>query len=59
MLPRIYPIRHGETECPPSGQRTSRTDIPLTARGADAARELGERLRDIRFAPVLTSPRQV
>ena len=59
MLPRIYLIRHGETEWPPSGQHTSRTDIPLTTRGADAARELGERLRDIRFAPVLASPRQV
>jgi broad specificity phosphatase PhoE len=58
MLPRIYLIRHGETEWSLSGQHTGRTDIPLTARGEDAARELGQRLRDIPFAHVLTSPRQ-
>jgi hypothetical protein len=58
MLPRIYLIRHGETEWSLSGQHTSRTDIPLTARGEEAARELGQRLRDIQFARVLTSPRQ-
>jgi len=58
MLPRHYLIRHGETEWSLSGQHTGRTDIPLTARGADAARELGQRLREIPFARVLTSPRQ-
>ena len=58
MLPRIYLIRHGETEWSLSGQHTSRTDIPLTARGEDAARELDRRLRDIQFARVLTGPRQ-
>ena len=58
MLPRIYLIRHGETEWSLSGQHTGRTDIPLTARGEDEARELGQRLRDIQFARVLTSPRQ-
>jgi broad specificity phosphatase PhoE len=58
MLPRIYLIRHGETEWSLSGRHTSRTDLPLTARGEDAARELGRRLRDIPFARVLTSPRQ-
>ncbi len=50
MLPRIYLIRHGETEWSLSGQHTSRTDIPLTARGEDGARELGQRLREIQFA---------
>jgi broad specificity phosphatase PhoE len=58
MLPRIYLIRHGETEWSLSGQHTSHTDIPLTGRGEDGARELGQRLRDIQFARVLTSPRQ-
>lgn len=58
MLPHIYLIRHGETEWSLSGQHTSRTDIPLTARGEDEARELGQRLRNIQFARVLTSPRQ-
>ena len=58
MLARIYLIRHGETEWSLSGQHTGRTDIPLTARGEDGARELGQRLRDIQFARVLTTPRQ-
>ena len=56
--PRFYLIRHGETEWSLSSRHTSRTDIPLTARGEDGALELGQRLRDIQFARVLTSPRQ-
>jgi probable phosphoglycerate mutase len=58
MLPSLYLIRHGETEWSLAGQHTGRTDIPLTPRGEDAARELGQRLRVIQFARVLTSPRQ-
>ena len=53
---RLYFIRHGETEWSLSGQHTGRTDIPLTAHGRDTARELGQRLREIPFASVLTSP---
>ena len=55
---RLYLIRHGETEWTLSGQHTGRTEIPLTARGEDEAKELGLRLRTIPFAHVLTSPRQ-
>jgi broad specificity phosphatase PhoE len=58
MLPRIYLIRHGETGWSLSGRHTSRTDIPLTARGEEEARGLGQRLQDIPFGRVLTSPRQ-
>lgn len=58
MLPRIYLFRHGETEWSLSGQHTGRTDIPLTGRGKDGARQLGHRLRDIEFVHVLTSPRR-
>jgi len=58
MLPRIYFIRHGETEWSLSGQYTSRTDLPLTEHGEDLARELGLRLREISFARVFASPRQ-
>jgi probable phosphoglycerate mutase len=57
MGQRIYLIRHGETEWSLSGQHTGSTDIPLIARGEDAARNLGLRLREIPFARVLTSPR--
>jgi broad specificity phosphatase PhoE len=54
---QIYLIRHGETEWSASGQHTGRTDIPLTAHGADEARELASSLRGIDFSRVLTSPR--
>ena len=55
-LPRIYLVRHGETEWTLSGQFTGRTDIPLTKHGKDAARELGSCLQRIPFTHVLTSP---
>lgn len=55
---RLYFIRHGETEWSLSGQYTGRADIPLTAHGKDAARELGQRLQSVPFAHVLTSPLQ-
>lgn len=54
---RLCLVRHGETAWSLSGRHTGRTDIALTARGEDQARELAQRLRDIQFAHVLTSPR--
>ncbi|MBE0543039.1 MAG: histidine phosphatase family protein [Verrucomicrobia bacterium] len=58
MLPRLYLIRHGETAWSLSGQHTGRTDIPLTQKGEKDAREVGARLRAVRFNRVFTSPRQ-
>jgi probable phosphoglycerate mutase len=58
MLPHVYIARHGETAWTMSGQHTGRTDIPLTARGEDDARHLGERLTGRSFALVLSSPLQ-
>jgi broad specificity phosphatase PhoE len=55
-LPTVYLARHGETAWSVSGQHTGRTDIPLTARGERNAEGLGQRLRGITFAKVLTSP---
>ena len=56
-LLRLYLIRHGETEWSLSGQHTGRTEVPLTARGEEGARELAPILADIAFARVFVSPR--
>ncbi len=58
MPPRIYLIRHGETEWSNSGRYTGRTDLPLTAHGEASAGELGRCLRDLLFTDVLSSPRR-
>jgi len=55
-LSAIYLARHGETEWTVTGQHTGRTDLPLTERGECNARKLGQRLRDMTFAKVFTSP---
>jgi broad specificity phosphatase PhoE len=55
-LPQIYLARHGETAWSVSGQHTGLTDIPLTPRGQENARQLGTRLQDIEFRQVFTSP---
>jgi probable phosphoglycerate mutase len=57
-LPTVYLARHGETEWSLAGRHTGRTDLPLTERGEQGARGLGERLRGISFARVFTSPLQ-
>jgi probable phosphoglycerate mutase len=57
-LPIVYLARHGETAWTISGQHTGLTDLPLTERGERTARRLGERLKGLKFATVLTSPLQ-
>src|SRR6202047_2077748 len=57
-LPLVYLARHGETAWSLSGQHTGRTDLPLTERGEQNARSLGERLKGVTFAKVFTSPLQ-
>src|SRR5260370_13254669 len=54
----VYLARHGETAWSLSGQHTGLTDLPLTRRGECNARRLGERLKGLEFARVLTSPLQ-
>ena len=55
---RLWIVRHGETTWARLGRHTSRTDVPLTARGRDEARRLGDDLAGQQFAVVLSSPRQ-
>jgi broad specificity phosphatase PhoE len=57
-LPVAYVARHGETAWSLSGQHTGLTDLPLTPSGERNARRLGERLKGMTFAKVLTSPLQ-
>jgi broad specificity phosphatase PhoE len=57
---RLVLVRHGETEWSATGRHTSRTDVPLTARGEDLARTLGRRLEELGIAPTVcvSSPRR-
>lgn len=55
---QLWLVRHGATEWSRSGQHTSITDLPLLPDGEDDARHVGERLKDIDFGLVLTSPRK-
>ncbi|MDZ4796670.1 MAG: histidine phosphatase family protein [Bryobacteraceae bacterium] len=52
----VWLIRHGETEWSISGQHSGRTDLPLTAKGEDEAREARELLAGRSFDVVLCSP---
>lgn len=58
LLPIVYLARHGETAWSLTGQHTGLTDLPLTERGERTARRLGDRLRELTFAKVFTSPLQ-
>jgi len=57
-LPVVYVARHGQTAWSLSGQHTGLTDLPLTPNGERNAKRLGERLRELTFAKVFTSPLQ-
>ena len=54
----LYLMRHGETAWSLSGAHTSRTDIPLTDKGRERARKLGEYLKGTHFDKVFVSPMQ-
>lgn len=54
----LWLVRHGETEWSADGRHTSTTDIPLTDRGRERARELKEYLAGRKFAAVFVSPMQ-
>src|SRR5436189_615480 len=57
-LPSVYLARHGETAWSLTGQHTGLTDLPLTERGEENARRLGQRLKGMNFTQVRTSPLQ-
>lgn len=60
---RVYLVRHAETEWSASGRHTSRTDLPLTAKGERRAALIGPLLTSLRgpdasAQAVLSSPRR-
>ena len=57
-LPVAWLVRHGETEWSLTGRHTGLTDLPLTARGEESARDLAGRLSGIGPATVYASPLQ-
>jgi broad specificity phosphatase PhoE len=57
-LPRLYMVRHGNTDWSETHRFTGRTDLPLNARGEQNARLLASRLRGLTFSRVFTSPLQ-
>jgi broad specificity phosphatase PhoE len=56
MSTQVVLVRHAETEWTLNGRHTGRTDLPLTARGREAAAALREPLARRSFAAVLVSP---
>jgi broad specificity phosphatase PhoE len=56
--PELTLVRHGETEWSATGRHTGRSDIPLTAAGAEAARRVADRLQDLAVSAVWSSPSQ-
>lgn len=56
MLPQIFLIRHSDTDWADARMHTGRTDVPLNQHGEIHAVNLAERLSEIKFARVFTSP---
>lgn len=57
-LPKLWLLRHGETEWSRSGQYTGLTDLPLTAHGEEQALSARPALAGRVFDLVLSSPSQ-
>jgi broad specificity phosphatase PhoE len=55
-LPRLFLLRHGNTDWSDARKHTGRTDVPLNAAGEQHARDLGRRLAGERFTRVFVSP---
>ena len=57
-LPRLFLVRHGNTDWAETHRFTGRTDLPLNARGEENARRLAARLAGLSFSKVFSSPLQ-
>jgi len=54
----IYVIRHGQTDMNQEGRLQGRRGLPLNEIGLNQAEQLRERLKDIKFDFVFTSPQE-
>ena len=54
--PRLYLVRHGETDWNAEGRLLSFTDAPLNARGRQQAESLASALAGVRWGRALSSP---
>lgn len=52
----IYIVRHGQTNWNKEGRYAGRKDIPLNEEGILQAKQLKEKLRNVKFDVVITSP---
>lgn len=52
----IYIVRHGQTDWNKEGRNQGRTDIDINENGKQAAEEVKEKLKDINFDIVFSSP---
>lgn len=57
-LPRLFIVRHGNTDWAETHRFTGRTDLPLNPRGEDNARRLRVRLANRTFSGIFVSPLQ-
>lgn len=53
---KIYLARHGETTWNAEDRVCGRTDVPLTEKGMEQARNLAEKMRDLPIDVILSSP---
>lgn len=58
MTPRLWLVRHGETDWSAGGKHTGRRDLPLNAAGRAQAESLGQALAalGVHFSAIYTSP---
>ncbi len=54
----MYLVRHGETDWSEVGRHTGSVDIPLNERGESNALSLADRIKELTFSRVFTSPLQ-
>ena len=57
-MPRLYLIRHGETEANVEGRLLGSSESPLTARGREQASTLARELASTPISKIMSSPRQ-